>query len=66
MKRPILFTTLFALCVSLAPVCIGQQNDANAPASKEDVEKYLEVAHSRKMMDDMMAVMTKLPKNRYL
>ena len=59
MKRLILFAALFALCVSLAPVCIGQQNDANAPASKEDVEKYMEVAHSRKMMDDMMAVMAK-------
>jgi len=59
MKRLMLFAALFALCVSLAPVCIGQQNDANAPASKEDVEKYMEVAHSRKMMDDMMAVMTK-------
>lgn len=47
------------LCVSLAPACFGQQDYANAPASKEDVEKYMEVAHSRKMFDDTMAVMTK-------
>jgi uncharacterized protein len=39
-------------------VGFAQQNAADQPASKEDVEKYMEVAHSRKLMDDMMAVMT--------
>jgi hypothetical protein len=55
MKRPVL--TLLA-CLLLASISFAQQTDANAPASKADIERYLDVMHSRTMMKDMMEVMT--------
>ena len=45
------------LCALLAPVCIAQQTDADKPATKEDVERYLEVMHSREMMTKMIDAM---------
>jgi hypothetical protein len=45
------------LCALLAPVCIAQQTDADKPATREDVERYLEVMHSREMMTKMIDAM---------
>jgi uncharacterized protein len=56
MKRTIL--ALFA-CLLLASVSFAQQNPADAPASKEDIEKYLEIMNSRNNMKSMMNVMAK-------
>ncbi len=47
------------LLVMVAPVGFAQQNATDAPATKEDVERYLEVMHSREMMKNMMDAMTK-------
>jgi len=48
-----------AICLSLSLPAIAQQNPNDAPASKEDVEKYLEVMHSREMMSQMVDAMIK-------
>jgi hypothetical protein len=37
----------------------AQQNAADAPASKEDVERYLQVMHSREMMTNIVDAMSK-------
>src|ERR1700735_2306053 len=55
MKRPAL--ALLA-CLVLASVSFAQQNDANAPASKADIQRYLDAMHTRDMMKSMMEVMT--------
>ncbi|HXN97572.1 MAG TPA: DUF2059 domain-containing protein [Candidatus Acidoferrales bacterium] len=55
MKRPAL--ALLA-CLVLASVNFAQQNDANAPASKADIQRYLDAMHTRDMMKSMMEVMT--------
>lgn len=55
MKRPAL--ALLA-CLLFASVSFAQQNDANAPASKADVERYLDVMHTRDNMKAVMQVMT--------
>jgi len=56
MKRYILSFLAFLL---LASVNFAQQNPADAPASKEDIEKYLDVMHSRDMVKTMMDAMLK-------
>src|ERR1700686_3119734 len=56
MKRLVL--SLFA-CLLLASVSFAQQNPADAPASKEDIEKYLEIINSRNNMKAVMNVMAK-------
>ena len=56
MKR---YALLLVACLLLASVSFAQQNPANAPASKEDVEKYLDVMHTRDMMKTMMDAMSK-------
>jgi uncharacterized protein len=56
MKR-ILLATIFSLCASL--VCVAQQSASDAPATKEDVQKYLDLMHSREMMTKMMDAMVK-------
>jgi len=50
-----------ALAVSLVFVISGlaQQSPADTPATKEDVQKYLEVMHSREMMAKTMDAMSK-------
>jgi hypothetical protein len=55
MKRPAL--ALLA-CLVFASISFAQQNDANAPASKADVERFLDAMHTRDMMNKMMDVMT--------
>jgi uncharacterized protein len=47
------------LCLSLACSGLAQDTGANAPASKEDVERYLQAVHSQDMMRKMMDAMTK-------
>lgn len=49
--------TILCLCTSLAS--FAQQTAADAPATKEDVQKYLEVMHSREMMLQMVDAMSK-------
>jgi hypothetical protein len=54
MKRPAL--ALLA-CLLFASISLAQQSDANAPASKADVERFLDAMQTRDMMKNMMAVM---------
>lgn len=54
MKRPVL--ALLA-CLLFASISFAQQNDPNAPASKADIERYLDAMHSRDMVKSMMIVM---------
>jgi len=54
-RRLILLTSCLAITLSLNAQQIG--NDS--PASKEDVEKYLEVIHSHDMMKQIMQAMSK-------
>jgi len=56
MKR--IFLALTA-CLAFALTGVAQQSPADAPASKEDVQKYLDVMHSREMMTKMMDAMSK-------
>jgi hypothetical protein len=55
MKRPAL---AFLACLLFASISFAQQTDANAPASKADIERYLDAMHTRQMMKDMMEAMT--------
>jgi hypothetical protein len=54
-------TFAFSLVLSLlfASVSFGQQSAADAPASKEDIERYMDAVHTRDLMQNMMAAMTK-------
>jgi hypothetical protein len=56
MKRSFLALTAY-LVFALSGV--AQQSPADAPASKEDVQKYLDVMHSREMMAQMVEAMSK-------
>ncbi len=47
------------LCVSFACSGVAQDTGANAPASKEDVERYLQAIHSHDMMQKIMETMAK-------
>lgn len=42
-----------------AQTASAQQSDADAPASKEDVEAYLAVMHSKEMVTNMIAALSK-------
>jgi uncharacterized protein len=44
-------------CLLLAPASHAQQNAADTPASKADVQRFLDTMHTRDMMTQMMAVM---------
>jgi len=50
---------VMAACLALASAGAAQQTAADTPATKEDVQKYLEVMHSREMMTKMMEAMSK-------
>jgi hypothetical protein len=58
------------LCLSLACSGLAQDTSANAPATKEDVEKYFQAMHSREMMQTMLDTMAKpmhqMAHDRYL
>jgi len=56
MKR---FLVAAILCVSFACSGLAQDTGANAPASKEDVERYLDAVHSHDMMEKIMETMAK-------
>jgi len=47
------------ICFALPGVVFAQDSDANAPATKEDVQKYFDAVHSRQMVDQMMVAMSK-------
>ena len=52
------FVIAVALCFALGCPSFAQTS-ADAPASKEDVEKYLEAIHSHEMMKQMVQAMSK-------
>jgi hypothetical protein len=54
MKRPAL---VLLACLLFASVSFAQQSDADAPASKADIERYLDTMHIRDMMKNMIANM---------
>ena len=56
MKR--IFFALTA-CLVFALAGVAQQSPADFPATKEDVERYLEVTHTRDMTKQIMEVMAK-------
>jgi hypothetical protein len=55
-KRFVL-ATIVLLCTSA--IGFAQQDPADSAATKEDVQKYFEVMHSREMMSKMLDAMTK-------
>jgi uncharacterized protein len=55
MKRSALALLVFLL---FASVSFAQQNDADAPASKADIEHYLDTMHMRDLMKNMMSSLT--------
>ncbi len=56
MKRFLITATL---CLMLAGNGLAQQTAADPPATKEDVERYLQAIHSHEMMQNMMDAMAK-------
>jgi uncharacterized protein len=56
MKR---FFLALSACMVFALSAVAQQSPADAPASKEDVQKYLEVMHAREMMAQTVEAMSK-------
>ena len=56
MKR---FLAAMGICVALAMSALAQQNDPNAPATREDIQHYLDVVNSHQMMTQMMDAMAK-------
>jgi uncharacterized protein len=46
-------------CLMFASIGFAQQNAADAPASKEDVQRYLDAVHSREMMENTLSAMMK-------
>ncbi len=61
MKRSAL---LLITCLLLSSASFAQQNPADVPASKEDIEKYLDIMHSRDMMKNLMDAMSKQVRQR--
>ena len=55
MKR---FAILIALSAILAGNCVAQSAQ-DAPASKEDIQRYLDAIHSKDMVKQMLAAMSK-------
>jgi hypothetical protein len=56
MKRILLAT---ALCLCFAVFGAAQQTASDTPATREDIQKYLEVMHSREMMTQVVDAMSK-------
>jgi hypothetical protein len=56
MKRFVLLTIVL-LCSS--SISFAQQDPADSPATKEDIQRYLEVAQSREMMSKIIDAMMK-------
>jgi hypothetical protein len=61
---------LIALMLAIGSYAAAQQNPADAPATKEDIEKYMEVMHSKELMgktvDAMMKPMHQMLHEEYL
>jgi hypothetical protein len=56
MKRILLAGTIvLGMCGYVA----AQQNPAEAPATKEDIQRYLQIMHSKEMAEKMMDAMSK-------
>jgi len=49
---------ILLLCLALCATGLAQ-NPADRPASKADIDRYLEAIHSREMMDQMVVAMSK-------
>jgi hypothetical protein len=56
MKR---FLLAAIFCLAFTSHALAQDAAATAPASKEDVERYLQTMHSHDMMQNMIVVMAK-------
>ncbi|HWY06208.1 MAG TPA: DUF2059 domain-containing protein [Candidatus Acidoferrales bacterium] len=56
MKRILLIAVL---CLGIGGYVAAQQNPADAPATKEEIQKYLQIMHSREMMTKMVEAMSK-------
>jgi hypothetical protein len=56
MKLSLLAAILF---LSTGWTCAAQESPADAPATKEDIQKYLQIMHSRDMMTKMVEAMSK-------
>jgi hypothetical protein len=56
MKRILITATL---CLAFCLTGLAQQNASDAPASKEDIQRYLEAIHSHDMMKQMVEAMSK-------
>jgi uncharacterized protein len=56
MKRTILAITLGLLCI---PDGIAQQSPADAPATKEDMQRYLEITHTKESLKQVVDLMAK-------
>jgi uncharacterized protein len=56
MKLRLLAAILF---LSTGWTCAAQQNAADAPATKEDIQRYLQIVHSREMTRKMLEAMSK-------
>jgi uncharacterized protein len=56
MKR---FFLALAVCFAFVTTGAAQQSPADRPATKEDVQRYFDVMHSREMIDQMMEAMVK-------
>jgi uncharacterized protein len=53
------FLVTAILCFTFTWTCLAQQSIADSPATKEDVERYLQTVHSREMINQMMDAMSK-------
>ena len=53
------FILCLILCLTFSASALAQQDNSSAPASKEDVERYLNAIHSHDMMKQTMAAMAK-------
>src|ERR1700674_5613736 len=57
-RRPMKRSALYLLVSLLfASVSLAQQNAADTPASKEDVERYMVTLHQRELVSSMMVTM---------
>jgi uncharacterized protein len=56
MKR---FALLLLVSLLFATVSFAQQNAPDAPASRGDIERYLDTMHSRDLMNNVMNMMSK-------
>jgi hypothetical protein len=56
MKRSLI---AISICLLFSLASFAQQNASDSPATKEDIEKYLEVTHSREMMGQIVDAMLK-------